>query len=74
MIGFSRWFPKTEAERENTDDPRVSITERYKDRDEYVGLVTRDAERLVADGYILAQDIEIVVKNALDIYDSATSA
>ena len=74
MIGFSRWFPKTEAERETTDDPRVSIAEKYKDRDEYVNLVTRDAKRLAEDGYILNQDIEMVVKNAVDRYDSATSA
>jgi len=74
MIGFSRWFPKTETERENMDDPRVSITERYKDRDEYVDLVTRDAERLAKDGYILTQDIEMVVRNAVDRYDSVTSA
>tara|TARA_B100001245_G_scaffold155563_1_gene116678 strand:- start:488 stop:712 length:225 start_codon:yes stop_codon:yes gene_type:complete len=71
MIGFSRWFPSTEIERSGSDDPRPSIETRYIDRDTYTDLVTRDAQQLSDDGYILESDIDIVVKNAVDRYDVA---
>jgi hypothetical protein len=69
MQGFSRWFSATQAEREAAGDPRPSIEERYRDRAEYLGLVRRDAAQLAADGYVLDQDIDLVVQNAADRYD-----
>jgi hypothetical protein len=71
MIGFSRWFPSTETDRASADDPRPSIETRYIDRYSYTDLVTRDAQQLSDDGYILENDIDIVVKNAVDRYDVA---
>ena len=73
MIGFSRWFPLTETKRSESRDPRLSIEERYTDRDAYIDLVTRDAQQLSEDGYILESDIDIVVKNTVARYDFAMS-
>ena len=71
MIGFSRWFPPTGTKRSESRDPRHSIEERYTDRDAYIDLVTRDAQQLSEDGYILESDIDIVVKNTVARYDFA---
>jgi hypothetical protein len=73
MMGFSRWFTATQAERESAGDPRLSIEERYPDRDEYREQVTKDAESLVREGYVLEQDLDLVVQNAVDRYDFALS-
>jgi hypothetical protein len=71
MLGFSKWFPASRAERDASGDPRPSIEERYASRDEYRSLVERDAWRLEEQGYILATDLELVVDNALARYDAA---
>ncbi|MFW6195387.1 MAG: alpha/beta hydrolase domain-containing protein [Chloroflexota bacterium] len=71
MQGFSRWMPTTSDRRRQSGDPRRSIDERYADRTEYEWAVQRDAEILAADDYILAEDVELVVRNAMDRYDYA---
>jgi hypothetical protein len=71
MMGFSRWFPATREERDATGDIRPSIEERYSTRTDYVELVTRDTEKLVQSGFVLAQDTDLVVNNATDRYDIA---
>lgn len=73
MLGFTRWFAATRAEREAAGDPRPSIEERYRDRAEYIELVRHDAEDLARDGYVLEQDIDLVVENAADRYDTAVA-
>jgi hypothetical protein len=73
MIGFTRWFPVTAAERTANKDTRLSIAERYQSREQYLGLVKRDAELLARDGYILDQDIGLVTQNAADRYDAAVA-
>ena len=71
MQGFSRWFSITRAEREAAGDPRPAIEERYRSRAEYIELVRRDTENLAHDGYVLEQDVDLVVQNAADRYDAA---
>jgi len=73
MLGFTKWFPATESEREAAGDPRLSLEERYPDRAHYAALVQRDAEALVRDGFVLELDIDLVVQNAVDRYDVATA-
>jgi hypothetical protein len=73
MLGFSNWFAATREERSVAEDPRLSLEERYGSREEYAELVRRDAEALVRDGYVLSEDIELVVQNAVDRYDVAVS-
>jgi len=65
---------KTSAERKRSTDPRASIEERYRDKDQYVSLVTKAAQDLVAQGYLLAEDVQPVVANAARHWDYAASA
>ena len=39
LIGSMVAFPRTKAEREKSGDPRLSIDERYKDEQEYLGKI-----------------------------------
>jgi hypothetical protein len=71
MQGFTRWFPKTRTDREKTGDPRPSIEERYESRSRYAELIKLDADDLARQGYVLEQDVEPVVANALARYDAA---
>ena len=71
MQGFTRWFPKTREQRESSGDPRQSIEERYESRDAYEQLVRQETQRLIAAGYVLEQDAELVVQNAIARYDYA---
>ncbi len=73
MLGFTRWFSATRAERKAAGDPRLSIEERYGSRAEYIELVRHDAEGLARDDYLLEQDIDLVVQNAADRYDAAVA-
>ncbi|MCZ6889536.1 MAG: alpha/beta hydrolase domain-containing protein, partial [Gammaproteobacteria bacterium] len=73
MRGFSRWLPPTEAARAASGDPRVAIEQRYANRDDYLARVREDVGVLVEAGYVLAEDAELVVTNALERYDLAVS-
>lgn len=71
MLGSTMFFARSKTERETSNDPRLSIEERYNNREGYVEMVRVEAEKLVADRYLLAEDIELVVANAADRYDAA---
>jgi hypothetical protein len=71
MLGSTMFFARSKAERETSNDPRLSMEERYENREGYVEKVRAEAEKLVADRYLLAEDIELVVANAADRYDAA---
>jgi hypothetical protein len=49
-------FARTQAEREQTGDPRPSLEERYHGRDDYVAKVTAAADALVAARLLLPED------------------
>ena len=63
-------FAATKAQREASGDPRPSIAERYRDRDNYLARVRAAAERLVEQRYLLAEEVDLVVGNALARYDA----
>jgi hypothetical protein len=73
MIGFSRWFAATQSERQATNDVRYSIEERYESRAKYIELVKLDTDNLVENGFVLEQDADMVVQNAVDRYDVAVA-
>ena len=73
MQGFTLFFAPTKAEREATGDVRPSIEERYAGREEYIAQVREIAQRLVEQGYILPEDLEIVVEACAARYDVAVS-
>jgi hypothetical protein len=69
MQGSYLPLPRTAAERKRTNDPRLSIEERYHDRDQYLGLVGKAAQALVDRGFLLAEDVAVVVRNAARHWD-----
>jgi hypothetical protein len=64
---------RSAAERARTGDPRPAVDERYRDKDHYIGLVTKAALDLIDQGYLLADDLAVVVKNAARHWDYASS-
>ncbi|HYM25685.1 MAG TPA: alpha/beta hydrolase domain-containing protein [Vicinamibacterales bacterium] len=71
-IGSYIPFPRTRADRDRTHDPRPSIEERYRNRDEYVGRYAVATLDLVAHGYLLQEDVADLLKHAVEHYDWAT--
>ena len=69
LAGWTLPLPATQAERESTGDPRASIEERYASREDYLEQVTRAASDLVAEGYLLEEDVAEVVELAGRKYD-----
>jgi hypothetical protein len=67
-------LPRNSAERTRTSDPRRSIDERYRDKDQYVDAVTKAATALIDQGYLLTEDLAVVVKNAAKHWDHLSSA
>jgi hypothetical protein len=70
-IGSYIPFARTRADREKANDPRPSIEERYRNRDEYVGKFAAAALDLVARGYMLPEDVADQLKHAVDHYEWA---
>src|SRR5262249_27292737 len=71
-IGSYIPFARTRADRERVHDPRPSIDERYRNRDEYVGRFAAAALDLVEPGYLLQEDVADLLKHAVEHYDWAT--
>jgi hypothetical protein len=67
-------LPRTSAERKRSGDPRPSLEERYRDKDQYVGLVSRAALELIDQGFLLSEDLAVVLRNAARHWDVAASA
>ena len=72
LFGSTIPFPSTEAERRDRGDPRRSIEERYGSRAGYLDRVRRAAEELAAEGFLLEEDVDEVVRQAGDRYDLFT--
>ncbi len=68
MQGSTFPFAPTPATRQ-PGDPRPSISERYSNRGDYLQKVRAAAEAQVAKGYLLAEDVDVVVQNAAARYD-----
>jgi hypothetical protein len=70
MLGSTLPFAATEEERRRSGDPRPSIAERYRDRADYAEKARAVVERLTAQRYLLPEDVELAVENALRRYDA----
>ncbi len=57
MVGSFLPFARTKAEREKSGDPRPSIEERYKGKDDYLARIEDAAKKLAAQRLILEADI-----------------
>jgi len=57
-------FAKTKAARLASGDPRLSIEERYADHATYVGLVSRAAQALKEQRFLLEEDAQVIIATA----------
>ncbi len=73
FAGATLPFPRTRAEREDRADPRRSIDERYRSRDDYLAAVRSAARELCAQRYLLEEDIELSVTIAARQWDYWTA-
>jgi hypothetical protein len=64
LLGSFIPFAKTKTERQKTGDPRLSIEDRYKDREDYVRKFSRTARVLVDQRYLLPEDAERLIAEA----------
>src|SRR4029453_11842001 len=62
-------FPRTRADRERVQDPRLSIEERYQSRKQYLELVSKAAADLVEKGYLLKEDVPRILAQAETRWD-----
>ena len=66
-------FARTRRERDLAGDPRPSIEERYRSREDYLERVRRAGAALVAQRYMLEEDIELAVALAARAWDHWTA-
>lgn len=69
MQGSTFPFARTAAERQASRDPRPAIAERYASREEYLAQVRAAALALVADRYLLPEDVTLAERIAAARYD-----
>ena len=69
MQGASHWFAMTAYQRADRGDPRPAIMERYANRDAYLAEVGDAAQRLVDRGYVLPEDVELILSDAAFRWD-----
>jgi hypothetical protein len=55
-------FARTRAERERTGDPRLSLEERYGNREHYLARLTEAALKLHKEGFLLEEDVVRIVE------------
>ncbi len=69
LLGSYIPFATTAARREQNHDPRLAISERYRDKVDFLRQVRAAGEALVAQRYLLQQDIEPIVSRAESHWD-----
>ena len=72
-LGSTVPLARTAAERAAAADPRLSIAERYTDREAYLAEVREAAERLVEGRYLLADDVDLCLAIAGERYDAVAA-
>jgi hypothetical protein len=70
LRGSSIPFAATQRERGETGDPRLSIEERYPSRQGFIQEIEAAARQLVADGYLLDEDVVRLTTQAEEHYQA----
>jgi len=73
LLGSYVPFARTKAERDARRDPRLSIEERYRDRDDYLQKIRASATALVSNRFLLPEDVDDVVQRATKHWAYATA-
>src|SRR5262249_44634069 len=65
------WIPfaRTKGEREKSGDPRLSLEERYTDREDYLKKFGAAAKRLEAERFLLPADVAKLMERAATEWD-----
>lgn len=71
-LGSTAPFPLDEADRARSGDPRPSLEPHYASREAYLGALRAAAEALVAERYLLAEDVGLCVDLAAARWDLVT--
>jgi hypothetical protein len=74
LMGSTIPFAATREDRVAKGDPRRSIEERYPSIASYLEQVRHEAQRLVDEGYLLAEDLELVVSQAIRRHELLAAA
>ena len=64
LVGAYRPFAMTKQERESSGDKRLSIAERYRDRNDYVNRIRIAAGELMREGFLLPTDAAVIIQSA----------
>ena len=64
LVGSFEPFSRTQARRKKAGDARLSIAERYPDRAAYLERVSRTAQELVRQRFLLVGDVPAVLRRA----------
>jgi alpha/beta hydrolase family protein len=73
LMGSYIPFALTNTDREAHKDPRLSIQERYRDRDDYLAKLRAAAQELVKGRYLLQEDIDNVIKRGEQQWEFVTT-
>ena len=73
LLGSYVPFALTKAERDARNDPRPSIAERYRSREDYLAKLRAAAAALVTQRYLLAEDVENVLERGAAQWQFVTS-
>ena len=64
LVGSYAAFATTKAQREAAGDARPALTERYRNRDDYVNRIRVAAQDLTQRGFLLPEDSAVIVQAA----------
>jgi len=64
LIGAYTPFAATKAEREASGDSRLSLAERYRNRDDYVNRIRVSSRDLMREGFLLPEDAAVIIQEA----------
>lgn len=62
LVGSRVPFPRDDAHRTASKDPRASLAARYADKADYLERARRAVDQLVRDGFIRAEDVDLVMR------------
>ena len=69
LLGSYIPLAKTKAEREGRSDPRLSVAERYPNREMYLARIRQVTNDLVREGYLLGDDADVAIARAAAHWD-----
>ncbi len=64
LVGSFTAFAVTKAQREATGDARLSLAERYRNRDDYVNRIRIASLELIEAGFLLPEDAAVIIQAA----------